>query len=295
MRTRSKSEIRKLAHDFAPELYYVETAVPLRNTEPEDYVGLYWREITNPKSEKDLCIQYIAFFKYQHLIPSILCKILNISPGVHPNDYVPIFLYFKHQKLIKAVFDICHYEAIGEIDTSFPYFSKEKSPQFQIKWSYRGLKPLRLKNDEEFKRFNENLNSLDEKTLNDWWDGKTLQGSRKKEAEFVIKEKLINPFQNITTFRDHSEILGHLLDAIFRVMRKEKVLIAERSLASTILPQIKSKSPNIGERVNEKDLEDLVQFVGEYIVDELEVLDYVAVKNQTIWTRIKNLLTCTRN
>ena len=295
MGTRNESEIEKLARDFAPELYYVETVVPIRNTEPEDYVGLYWRPVTNPKSAKDLCIQYIAFFKYQHLLPSILCKILNISPGVHPNDYVPIFLYFKSGRLVKAVFDICHYEAIGEINTSFPYFSKDKSPQFQVRWSYRGLKPLKLENDEGYKRFDENLILLDKKTLNDWWEGKTHEGTFVKEAEFVIKEKLINPFQNITTFRDHSEVLRYLLDPIFRKMRKESLVKVERPLASIMLPQIEKRLPSIGERVSEKDLGDLLQFVGEYIVDEPEVLDYVALENQTIWTLLRNLLTCKRN
>jgi hypothetical protein len=291
----SKSEIGKLAHDFAPELYYVETVVPLQNTEPEDYVGLYWREVANPKSEKDLCIQYIAFFRYQHLIPNIVCKILNISPGVHPNDYVPIFLYFREKRPVKAVFDICHYEAIGEIDTSFPYFSREKGPQFQVRWSYRGLKPLRIRNDRGYKRFNETLSFLDKKTLNDWWEGRTLEGTHEKEAEFVIRQKLINPFQDITTFRDHSEVLGYLFDAIFRVMRKEKVLKAERLLASPKLARIKGKSLNIGQRVSEKDLEDLVQFVGKCIIDEPEVLNYVTIENQRLWTRIRNLLTCRRN
>jgi hypothetical protein len=58
--------------------------------------------------------------------------------------------------------------------------------------------------------------------------------------------------------------------------RDSYVKLREPFTAGNVLLRVEKQLPNIGERVSKQDIEELVQFAREYIVDEPEVLDYVA-------------------
>lgn len=236
------NEFESLALRFAPQLYYEKTRKPFGNISPELLGGLYWRAVENP-SEEEICIQYIVFFKYQRWTPSIFDKVLQLdklsgkAPGEHPNDYVPIFLYFKNGKPVKAVFDICHYEAVGEFDTSSKLLPQERGPIFHIKNFYRGLLPLEDTQDKRILRVTPK--SLNQEHLTQWWNGCTFEGYYDDKARLIIKEKLENPFQEITTFKDYTSLLGHVFDAIFKTTR-EFQLVREYYVRGKLKPRITS-------------------------------------------------------
>ena len=131
-----------LALKFAPELYYVRTNNALRNIWPQDLGGIYWRAVPSSVRWADVCIQYIVYFTEQRWVSSILDKFLDIIPGNHPNDYAPIFLYLRDGKPVRVVFDICHYEAVGAINSPSPVLPLSKGPLLKIKNFYRGFSTL---------------------------------------------------------------------------------------------------------------------------------------------------------
>ncbi len=136
-----------------------------------------------------------------------------------------IFLYLKNKIPVRAVFDICHYEAVGRIDRPSPLLPKNKGPQFQVWRFYRGILPVRDARRYEF--LTKELTPLDPHQLKEWWKGVTSEGDCKKEAKFEIIKKLEEPFQEILTFRDSESILGFLIDAYFKARRKEEGILGK--------------------------------------------------------------------
>lgn len=241
-----------LALKFAPQLYYKESRNPFENISPEDMGGVYWRPIENGE-QGTVCIQYIVYFAYQHWVPGILDKFSGKLPGEHPNDYVPIFCYFEDEEPVKAIFDICHYEAVGGITGSSELLPQDEGPQFHIRNFYRGLLPL------ENKKGYEHLEgvpiSLSQEHLTEWWNGLTASGSYDNKAELIIRKKLENPFQIIKTFRDRAGTLGLLFDWVFQA-RTGAVggLTITRTLEE--------------EDISQEDFDGIAEFVEEHIFDE---------------------------
>lgn len=270
-----------LAFKFAPELYYMDTKDTFKNIYPEDFRGMYWRIVKNSVPWADVCIQYIIYFKEQHWVPSsldgLLEKLLRVGGkllGNHPNDFAPIFLYFKDDHPIKAVFDVCHYEAVGMLDNSIG-LPKDEKPKFQIKNFYRGIKPL--EKDGKYTYLEESFvpNLLSQERLESWWEGFTSSGSIVKDAKFVIRDKLINPFQEITTFRDYENKLGLLFDLIFRSEYEYVIRMrGELEDIETVTSEIKAQIDDTGD-LSQEDIKGAVEFADEHILENSEVPDYL--------------------
>jgi hypothetical protein len=270
-----------LAHTYAPQLYYAKTANPFQDIAPDDMGGVYWRLAKNSKKETDFCVQYIVFFYFQRWVPSVLDKFSGKLPGEHPNDYVPIFMYFKDNRPVKAVFDICHYEAVGEVTSSSECFPSKEGPVLSIRNFYRGIVPL--KDTSGYIRLEKDPVQLDTKQLNEWWKGRTSSGVYNDKARLIIKKKLKNPFQTIKTFRDQSGRLGILFDAIFRISIKEPGITI-----STAPEQLKTQGSRFyfsGElqtiqEVDSKDVVQVAQFVEENILEGNTIPPYVQVRDR---------------
>jgi len=286
---------KSLASKFAPKLCYVETADPFRNISPELMIRSYWRARESSVSWADVCIQYIAFFEEQKWEKSILDPYLPKSVGNHPNDYVPIFLYLKNEKPVKAVFDIWHYDIVGEIDDTAAYLHEERALQFQVRNFYRGLKPL--KKTGGYECFNEDLELLDQNLLEGWYEGRTLEGNYVEAAKFVIVDKLIDPFQEITTFRDQSSLTGSFIEAviyIFKLIGWGGIKIRnQRSgpdisfIASKAIElwnaELWEKQVDMSVRdVRKGDVEKLVEFIRDNIFEEPKMLDFLKLPNEKI-------------
>lgn len=284
-----------LANKFAPKLYYVKADDPFRNISPELMIGSYWRKVKASVSWADVCIQYITFFKEQIWEKSILDLYLPMSAASHPNDYVPIFLYLKNEKPVRAVFDILHYDIVGEIDNSTTFLHEDKGPQFQVTNFYRGLKPL--ENIKGYKCLRRNLKFLDRNLLKQWYEGRTLEGNCVEAAKFVIVNKLDNPFQEITTFRDKSSLTGIIIEAVIYVLkltRLSSIRIRDEgaewdisSIASKVSELWKAESwekqPEIRIRdVENENIEELVEFMRDNIFEEPRMLDYLKLPNDKI-------------
>ena len=150
---------------------------------PEDFRGMFWRIVKSSVSWADVCIQYIIYFEEQHWVPSsldgILRKLLEKGgklPWNHPNDYTPIFLYFENEHPVKAVFDVCHYEAVGMLDSSIG-LPKDTKPKFRIEDFYRGLRPLEKGKEYTYLEESYVPNLLSQERLESWWEGFTSSGS----------------------------------------------------------------------------------------------------------------------
>lgn len=271
-------EHENLALTFAPELYYTDSLNPFEDTNPEDMEGLYWRSVEGGE-KTDFCIQYIAFFTYQRWVPSILDKFPGKVPGEHPNDYVPIFLYFKDETPVKAVFDICHYEAIGNIAASSPLFPLDRRLRFHVKNFYRGLFPL--KEVGHYKRLKKSPIHLDQEHLTYWWNGRTHAGSYDDKARLIIVEKLNNPFQEIVTFRDQGSKLGVLFDWIFRTKMEGLTVTRTPSREEVRFDEKKLVSPEENERIraefSKEDIEETVRFVDKNIFDNPEITNLLTL------------------
>ena len=246
-----------LARTFVPRLYYKKSVIPFEDISPEDMGGMYWRLVETPQHGADFCIQYIAFFYYQHWVPSILDRFSGKLPGEHPNDYVPIFLYFKDGHPEKAVFDVCHYEAVGTVSSE--YLPRNEGPVVTIKNFYRGILPLT--NTKGYTLLEGDPVHLDAQQLCEWWKGRTSTGSYHEKAKLIIKEKLENPFQEITTFRDQMGTLGILFDLIFKMYMGNMTVSADPRL------------------VSEQDFKKIDQFVKENIFEGSQVPPYVVVRD----------------
>jgi len=228
-----------LARKFAPELYYKEFApklhykegyISFRGITPSDFEGIYWTAVKSSVPWADVCIQYIIYFKEQRWVSGIFDRVAGKLSGNHPNDYAPIFIYFKNEKPVRTVFDICHYEAVGKIDDHSSLLFKDERPKFIVRGFFRGILPLG--DDEGYKRLGGNLNFLNGKRLNQWWNGVTSKGIPDKKAKLIIREKLNNPFQEIKTFLNRSGVLGHLFDVIFKAEKDKKSVPMGDSQAS---------------------------------------------------------------
>jgi hypothetical protein len=276
-----ESHYETLAFKFAPDLYYLDTQDSFNNIYPEDFRGTYWRIVKSSVSWADVCIQYIIYFKEQHWVPSsldgILKKLLAEGgklPWNHPNDYAPIFLYFKNKHPVKAVFDVCHYEAVGMLD-SFIGLPQDTKPKFRIKDFYRGLEPLEKGGEYTYLEENFVPNLLSQERLESWWEGFTSSGSIVEDARLIIRDKLLNPFQDISTFRDCESKLGFLFDLIF--LSKEEHITKMRGVSEdteTLTSHIEAKIDDMG-NLSPEDIKGVVAFANEHILDNSEVPNYL--------------------
>ncbi len=269
-----------LARTFAPRLYYEKSVNPFEDIAPDDMGGMYWRLVENKHPGADFCIQYIVFFHYQRWVPSILDKFSGKLPGEHPNDYVPIFLYFRNNRPEKAVFDVCHYEAIGNVSSE--YLPRDEGPVLHIRNFYRGILPLN--NTRGYTLLEGDPVQLDAQQLSEWWKGRTSAGSYHEKARLIIKKKLENPFQEITTFRDQIGKLGILFDLIFKMYMGEMTVSADPGQKPTqeypphVLKVLKRFEPQ--DKQAEQDFGQVAQFVKENILEGSKVPPYVAVRDR---------------
>ncbi|MGD2250697.1 MAG: hypothetical protein PVF58_20055 [Candidatus Methanofastidiosia archaeon] len=280
-----------LAIKFAPELHYVETNNSFKNISPEDLEGFYWRAVESSVYWADVCIQYIAYFKQQRWDSTILDKFFGKPVGSHPNDFAPIFIYLKNEKPVRAVFDIWHYELVGKIDASTAYLHKERGSQFQVKNYYRGLFPLKATKKHEVLKAD--LELLDQNLLEEWYKGRTFEGDYMEEAKFAIVNKLENPFQRITTFRNSSDLAGTLIEAvIYAFMLKgwpRDIEILEQEsregislIASKAIELRKAQGATDAEEVKKEDVEKIAEFIKDNILEEPRMLDYLVLSK---WER----------
>ncbi len=272
-----------LAFKFAPELYYEKSQGSFENVKPEDMGGLYWRAVPSSVSWADVCIQYIIYFREQCWIPGIFDRFAGKLPGNHPNDYAPLFLYFKDEKPVRAVFDICHYEAVGEINTPSGFLHPDKRPQFQIRYFYRGLVPL--EKSEGMTPLGGAPARLSQDRLTHWWNGFTSEGSFVEEAKLIIKEKLEDPFKKITTFRDRAGKLGFLFHWIFRSAKECQVMGVPME-PDAVASQVEGE---IGERAryfSHQDIKDITKFVNQNIFEKSEIPEYIALRRHKKIQRI---------
>lgn len=265
----------RLARTFAPHLYYEKSVSSFKDIAPDDMGGMYWRLVKNLKRGADFCIQYIVFFHYQRWVPSVLDKFSGKLPGEHPNDYVPIFLYFKDDRPVEAVFDVCHYEAIGTVSSE--HLPRDEGPVLNIRNFYRGVLPLNKTRG--YTVLDCDLVHLDAQQLSEWWKGCTAAGSYHEKARLIIKKKLENPFQEITTFRDHIGMLGILFDLIFKSYMGEfgTTISADPGQIRT---QDSPQALEILKRFDPADVEHVAQFVKENILEGSKVPPYVAVRGR---------------
>jgi hypothetical protein len=272
-----------LALKYSPALYYMETKDSFRNICPEDFGGTFWRVEKSPVQWADVCIQYLLYFKEQHWVPSsldgILKKLIGKGgklPGNHPNDYAPIFLYFKNGRPVRAVFDVCHYEAVGALAGDSKFLPPDSKPRFQITNFYRGLRPL--PESGEFTYLQESFvpNLLSQERLESWWQGLTASGSFQEAAKLIIREKIHNPFQEITTFRDIGSKLGKVFDLIFQLTEDAPVIkIAPRDI-ETVVKKIQEKLPEKGD-ISDEDIKGVLEFTQKHILEDLHASDYLPV------------------
>jgi hypothetical protein len=263
------TEYEPLALKFAPELYYVPTRNPFENISPEDRGGVYWRAVTGSR-RKEVCIQYIVYFTHQRWVPSIFDKFTGKLPGEHPNDYVPIYLYFKNETPVRAVFDICHYEAVGDIDDSH-LLPRDRTPKFLIRNFYRGVLPL--KDTRGCTLLKGAPQPLSSERLAGWWEGMTSTGSYSDKAKLIIRNKIKNPFQEMKTFRDRAGKLGFLFDLIFRSIENQQVKgpVDDSALVSQAETQL-------GQYFTRKDIEEIMEKSG--------VPEYLSLRWGTKFQRI---------
>ncbi len=271
-----------LALQFAPELYYTDTEKSFQNVAPEDMAGLYWRPVKSSVSSI-VCIQYIVYFKQQQWVPSVLDRFSGKIPGNHPNDYAPIFLYFKNQKLVRAVFDICHYEAIGIVDTPSEVIPSDEKPKFQLKNFYRGLLPLRKTRG--YTLLGAVPVRLSSQRLTDWWNGLTPHGVYNDKAKLIIRKKLENPFSKISTFRDRAGKLGFLFHWIFRSAKEYQ----ERGLPTDAGGITSTVEQGMGEKrkyFSREDIKETMEFVENNIFEKSAVPEYLALRGYRKFQRI---------
>lgn len=263
-----------LAIKFAPELYYAKPRNPFENISPRDMGGLYWRPVENPRTRTDVCIQYIVFFKQQRWVPSVFDKFSGKLPGEHPNDYVPLFLYFEKENPVKAVFDICHYEAVGELDASSPLFPSDERPKFHVRNFYRGVLPL--ENTRGYSLLKAVPTPMSPDLLSHWWNGLTSTGSYHEKAKLIIKKKLENPFQAINTFRDRAGKLGFVFDLLFKSAQDVKVKGPQD--VSAMASRVEKRLGNKAKDFSHKDIEDIIEQSG--------VPEYLALRGSRKFQRI---------
>lgn len=275
-----------LAIKYAPKLYYKESDSAFRDISPEDLGGFYWQTVDTTVSWADICIQYIGYFKQQRWNFSILDKYLKRQIGSHPNDFVPIFLYLKNEKPVKIVFDIWHYDLVGKINDPTPFLHEEGQPQFLVFNYYRGLNPL--KKIKGYKILKVNPESLDQDLLKEWYLGRTCDDDYKEEAKFVIKNKLDNPFQVITTFRDKSDLTGTLIEAVILAfiqkgwprdyeIREQRPGEGLSSIASEALKLFMKGGATHDKEPGKEDVDELAEFILENVLIEKEMLDYLVL------------------
>lgn len=268
-------DYQMIALKFAPELYYKETQNSFKSIASEDLGGYYWRLVPSSVRWADVCIQYVIFFNQQRWVSTIFDRFSGKFPGEHPNDYVPIFLYFKDGKPRRIVFDICHYEAVGAINSPSSYLPPDEPPKLRIRHFYRGIVPL--KDITGYASLGRSLLHVSEGRIKDWWNGFTTKGTIDKRAELIIREKLVHPFRKITTFRDRSNKLGFLFDKIFGIAKEYQVLELPRAtdvIASNVEEQVGDRSKHF----SHKDIVEVTEFADRNIFRGLEIPEYLVLR-----------------
>ncbi|KYK37516.1 MAG: hypothetical protein AYK19_06975 [Theionarchaea archaeon DG-70-1] len=269
------TEYEPLALIFAPELYYVDTDDSFGNIAPRDMGGLYWRAVESTVSWADVCIQYIIYFRQQQWVPSILDRFSGKLPGSHPNDYAPIFLYLKNGKPVRIVFDICHYEAVGAVNTPSVLLPPDGKPKFQVKNFYRGLLPL--KTGKGYTPLGGAPIRLTQERLDEWRKGFIFDGSYNEKAKLIIKEKLENPFKRITTFRDRAGKLGFLFHWIFRSTKEYQA----RGLPADVDAMTSNMEEGMGDKAKyfvREDIEEVTGFANQNILEKSRIPEYLALR-----------------
>lgn len=270
------TEYGPLALKFAPELYYVDTDVPFGDIAPQDMGGLYWRVVERAVSWADVCIQYIIYFNQQRWVShTIFDRFSGKLPWNHPNDYAPIFLYFKNGKPVRAVFDICHYEAVGAVNTPSVLLPPDERPKFQVKNFYRGLSLL--ESGEGYAPLGGAPIRLTRERLDEWWKGFVFGDTYDGKAKLIIKKKLEDPFKRITTFRDRASKLGFLFHWIFR-STKEYVMRGLPTDVDAVASQIEEGMGDRAKYFAHKDVKNVMEFVEQNIFEESGVPEYLALR-----------------
>ena len=274
-----------LALKFAPEFYFLDTKNPFKNIRSDDMGGLYWRPIPSSVPWADVCIQYVMFFKQQQWVPSILVRILEKFsgelgklPGNHLNDYVPLFLYFKNERPVRAVFDICHYEVVGVVDNSSGFLPLDGRSKFLVENFYRGLSPLEVVTG--YANLPALATPLSPQRLDEWWRGLTYKGFIDFEARFIIKKKFKNPFQDITTFRDYESRYGDIFHWIFWLTKKDYPIQMRGQIidSDSIASQVEAQMGDVIKQVSHEEIKELVEFVDQNIFKESNVPEYVVLR-----------------
>ncbi|MBU7036478.1 MAG: hypothetical protein HXS52_00985 [Theionarchaea archaeon] len=276
------SQHETLALKYSPELYYAETRDPFKDVCSDDFGGIYWRAVESSVAWADVCIQYLLYFKEQHWVPSPLDGILSKLagkggklPGNHPNDYAPIFLYFKDGHPVRAVFDVCHYEAVGVLAEGSGFLPPDSKLKFQITNFYRGLRPLTESEDLTYLQESFVPRLLSQERLEDWWEGLTVSGTFQEAAKLIIREKIHNPFQEISTFRDIGSKLGKIFDLIFR--STENIPVIRVSTGDTgIVSEIQEKMPDRDD-ISEEDIKGVLRFAEEHVLEDPHASNYLPV------------------
>lgn len=262
------SSPENLALKFLPDLYYQPTDNPFYTITPHELGGVYWRIVPSTVRWADMCIQYILYFTYQHWAPSILDVLYDHLPGTHPNDFAPIFIYVKDEKMVRIVFDICHYEVVGDININGSIFLPHMRPAFQVKYFYRGFSPCV---DPEILSplFYRGI-PLDDDRIIYWQDGYTVKGSIHEKAKLVIQDKLKYPFKKITTFRDHASRAGFIFHCIFNSSIRYPMSQIPNNIEE-ITAQVEQTIQKKGIECGHEDLKNVITFVNEEMLSTPEI------------------------
>jgi hypothetical protein len=135
--------------------------------DPSELEAIYYRIVNhNAKS----CIEYIFYWNFQYLPP-------------HSYDYEPIYVYLREGQLERVAFDFFHYDARV----------LSEQPPFEICGLWHAFGALDQAPAESLER---PLVWLDKAVLGKWYN------RRHPKSQFVIKQKLTDPWLVHSTFRD---------------------------------------------------------------------------------------------
>ncbi|MEM2637606.1 MAG: hypothetical protein QXL15_04595 [Candidatus Korarchaeota archaeon] len=126
------------------------------------FVGTYYRVC---EEDGEQCVQYILYYTKQLFRP-------------HPYDYEPIFVYPD-----KIIYDKMHYTT---------GFAKNGWKSFTVIFPWNSITHHNILAS---RKLNMNLRPLTDKLVRTWWK---IPGP----GQFLIRQKLINPWRISRTFRD---------------------------------------------------------------------------------------------
>lgn len=135
--------------------------------DPSELEAIYYR-IVNHNAES--CIEYIFYWNFQYLPP-------------HSYDYEPIYVYLREGQLERVAFDFFHYDARV----------LSEQPPFEICGLWHAFGALDQAPTEHLER---PLVRLDDAVLGKWYN------RPHPKSQFVIRQKLTDPWLVHSTFRD---------------------------------------------------------------------------------------------